>query len=97
MKKLMKALKGFLPDSVIRKAGGTWDSLKRVNEIPEAYFHPWRRDSIKNLKQLKNIHVGERCFIIGNGPSLKKTDLSKLKDEYTIGTVSYTHLRAHET
>jgi len=28
---------------------------------------------------------GERCFIIGNGPSLKQTDLSKLKFEYTFG------------
>ena len=31
-----------------------------------------------------NIHSGKRCFIIGNGPSLKNVDLSKLKDEYTI-------------
>ena len=85
MKKIKRALKEFLPDSVIGKAGSTWDSLKRANEIPGAYFHPWRRDSIDNLKRIKNIHVGERCFIIGNGPSLRKTDLSKLKDEYTIG------------
>ncbi|MFH1130386.1 MAG: tetratricopeptide repeat protein, partial [Pseudomonadota bacterium] len=28
---------------------------------------------------------GERCFIIGNGPSLKNTNLSLLKNEYTIG------------
>jgi hypothetical protein len=28
---------------------------------------------------------GERCFIIGNGPSLKHTDLTKLKSEYTFG------------
>ncbi len=27
----------------------------------------------------------ERCFIIGNGPSLKHTDLAKLKSEYTFG------------
>ena len=34
---------------------------------------------------MRNIHRGERCFIIGNGPSLKNTDLAKLKDEYTFG------------
>lgn len=28
---------------------------------------------------------GERCFIVGNGPSLKKTDISKLKNEFTFG------------
>ncbi len=32
-----------------------------------------------------NIHKGERCFIIGNGPSLKQTDLTKLKGEFTFG------------
>jgi len=29
--------------------------------------------------------VRKRCFIIGNGPSLKKTNLSLLKNEYTFG------------
>lgn len=29
----------------------------------------------------KGIHKGQRCFIIGNGPSLQKQDLSKLADE----------------
>ncbi|MCI0854684.1 MAG: hypothetical protein J4N91_09695, partial [Chloroflexi bacterium] len=30
-------------------------------------------------------HRGERCFVIGNGPSLKQTDLSLLKEEFTFG------------
>jgi hypothetical protein len=38
----------------------------------------------KRLKNLKDIHKGERCFIIGNGPSLKIQDLEKLKNEYTF-------------
>lgn len=29
-------------------------------------------------------YAGKRCFIIGNGPSLKSVDLSRLKDEYTF-------------
>jgi hypothetical protein len=37
------------------------------------------------MYEMKNVHHGERCFIIGNGPSLKQTDLSKLKGEYTFG------------
>jgi hypothetical protein len=28
-----------------------------------------------------NLHKGQRCFILGNAPSLKKEDLSLLKDE----------------
>jgi hypothetical protein len=53
--------------------------------LPAAYFHPWRRESIKRLAELKDIHKGKRAFIIGNGPSLKQTDLSKLKNEITFG------------
>lgn len=37
------------------------------------------------LKGLRNSHRGERCFIIGNGPSLKGMDLSPLKNEFTFG------------
>jgi len=37
------------------------------------------------LEQYRNIHAGERCFIIGNGPSLQQMDLSNLKNEYTFG------------
>jgi len=35
--------------------------------------------------QKKNRYKGYRCFIIGNGPSLKTMDLSFLQNEYTIG------------
>ncbi len=38
------------------------------------------------LERLKNTHSGERCFLIGNGPSLTGADLDLLKDEYTFGT-----------
>ena len=38
----------------------------------------------EKLKPLKNKFKGERCFIVGNGPSLNKCDLSLLKDEYTF-------------
>ena len=37
------------------------------------------------LEGLRNRFVGERCFIIGNGPSLNQTDLTSLKHEFTIG------------
>ena len=36
------------------------------------------------LKTLKGIHTGKRCFIIGNGPSLRAEDLDQLKGEYTF-------------
>jgi len=38
----------------------------------------------KNTKDYKNKYKNERCFIIGNGPSLNHTNLNLLKDEYTF-------------
>ena len=39
----------------------------------------------KKIKKLENLHSGKRCFVIGNGPSLNKLDLTRLKNEYTFG------------
>lgn len=39
----------------------------------------------KRIASLKNKYKGRRCFIIGNGPSLNKIDLTKLKNEFTFG------------
>lgn len=38
-----------------------------------------------SISTLKNIHAGKRCFIVGNGPSLKMEDLDKIKDEISFG------------
>lgn len=38
------------------------------------------------LGRLKDIHRGERCFLVGNGPSLTGEDLNLLQEEYTFGT-----------
>lgn len=35
----------------------------------------------KRLEALKDTHMGEICFVIGNGPSLKARDLDKLKEK----------------
>jgi hypothetical protein len=37
------------------------------------------------LRAFKDCHRGERCFILGNGPSLRITDLAPLADEITFG------------
>jgi hypothetical protein len=39
----------------------------------------------RTLRSFKNLHKGRRCFIIGNGPSLNKVDLTHLKNEITFG------------
>lgn len=45
----------------------------------------WRLKHSQALKKFKDIHSGEDCFIIGNGPSLNKIDLNLLSDYYTFG------------
>jgi hypothetical protein len=37
------------------------------------------------IERFKNKHAGQRCVIIGNGPSLRNTDLSLLRNEFTFG------------
>jgi len=36
----------------------------------------------RRIKRFKNMYKGERCFIVGNGPSLTIDDLNLLKDEH---------------
>ena len=72
----------FLPTEAIplaeRVAG-----LKRVRAIYEWW---WKREYAPRLRELRRQYAGKgRCFIIGNGPSLNRTDLTKLRDEVTFG------------
>ena len=45
----------------------------------------WHFKHSKRLIRFSNIHNNENCFIIGNGPSLNKVDLSPLRDRHTFG------------
>lgn len=78
-------LKAKVPESLWKTGRRLYFSAIHGKLLPAAYLHPWRRKSINFLKKYKDIHKGERCFIIGNGPSLKKTDVSKLKNEFSFG------------
>ncbi len=43
------------------------------------------RKNERRFRSYKNKHKDQRCFIIGNGPSLNKLDLTNLKNEFTFG------------
>lgn len=58
--------------------------LIRDAKIKRAHDRYLRSPDSWYLKTLKGIHDGKRCFIIGNGPSLRASDLDKLKEEYTF-------------
>jgi len=83
---LKSRIKSITPKPVWRSASEIRYGLNRLAQWPSATFHPLRRESIKRLGELKDLHKGKRCFVIGNGPSLQKMDLSPLRNEYTIGT-----------
>ena len=78
-------LKQITPKPLWRAVSRTRYAIQRAAQWPGATLHPWRRASINKLTEFKDIHRGQRCFIIGNGPSLKRTDLSLLRDEFTFG------------
>ncbi|MBP9040385.1 MAG: DUF115 domain-containing protein [Anaerolineaceae bacterium] len=82
---MRETIKKNLPSPVIHALKTALDYSKIAREWPSARFHPWRVDSIRKLELLHNSHAGERCVIIGNGPSLKNTDLQKLRNVFTFG------------
>jgi hypothetical protein len=85
MTNVRQTIKNLFPPMIWKPISDTRYALGRAAEWPAANFHPWRRESISRLNALKGEYRGKRCFIIGNGPSLRETDVSKLKGEYTFG------------
>lgn len=43
-------------------------------------------DDSSCLRRMRDVHAGERCFIIGNGPSLRCDDLDALVNEFTFAS-----------
>lgn len=62
-----------------------WWWHNRGNHRLAALFDGRFRDSRRRLLRYHDLHRGERCFVIGNGPSLSQMDLSPLRNEVTIG------------
>ena len=66
----------------------------RDKQLIKTYVADKRYDAYeKRIKQFHNIHKGERCFVIGTGPSLKKTKLDLLKNEIIIGVNTLYRIR----
>jgi hypothetical protein len=42
--------------------------------------------NLERLRALRGAHAGRRCFVMGNGPTLLKTDVRRLRNEVTIGS-----------
>jgi len=81
-----EALKRVLPRR-LRLAGSQayWWWYNRGRHQMAALGSPALRRSRSRLRADRDAHLGERCFILGNGPSLRNTDLARLHDEVTFG------------
>ncbi len=71
----------YLFKTISRSADVNLDNFFK-KEIEKTSYKEWQQ--ILSKLHLKNIHKGQRCFIIGNGPSLKSKDLELLKNEVTF-------------
>ena len=79
-------LKRITPPFLWRPVSNTyWWWRNRGQHLTARLFDPRWKENCRRLEAYRNSHQGERCFIIGNGPSLRQTDLSRLKGEFTFG------------
>jgi hypothetical protein len=81
-----QSIKKLTPAPVWKLGSDTyWWWHNRGRHLLARTFDPRWADSARKLKRLDNVHTNQRCFIIGNGPSLRQTDMSKLRGECTFG------------
>lgn len=71
MKKILKNIIGI-------------NNIIKLKSYFESKKNPTMKIQLDRNAEFKNKYEGKRCFIIGNGPSIKSIDFSKLADEYTF-------------
>ena len=79
MSDFIRAIKGQLP---VRFVCFPYMNMRQKR----AHTEYLASDEPKRLRLLKNHYIGKRCFIIGNGSSLRMEDLDLLKNEITIAS-----------
>jgi hypothetical protein len=81
-----QSLKKITPTPIWNLGSDTyWWWRNRGRHVLAHSLDPRWAESKRKLHQLEKIHTNKRCFIIGNGPSLRQTDLNKLRGEFTFG------------
>ena len=59
-----------------------------LRQLKSRVLHKIKKRIIRGnprVKRFKDIHKGERCFIIGTGPSLNLINFNLIKDEIIFG------------
>ena len=83
---MIKGLKRLTPRPIWRAVTGPywwWYNRARHQFAAALSNRPEKSQAI--LRSMEGLHRGQRCFILGNGPSLRNTDLSLLRNEVTFG------------
>ncbi|MBS4205800.1 6-hydroxymethylpterin diphosphokinase MptE-like protein [Lederbergia citrea] len=75
--KQIRKLQYFINPYVIDTISFNFNKFLRVKHIN-------RNSRYEKLRNIKNKHKGERCFIVATGPSLSIEDLEKLDNEVTF-------------
>jgi hypothetical protein len=79
-------VRGFLPGGLRQAAGvAGWGVSYAFRQLNAALLRSRWPENVKRLRAFHDLHFGQRCFILGNGPSLRQTDLSLLREEFTFG------------
>ncbi len=87
MQPLIYTLKRYVPPPIWKAITGPyWWWYNRARHQAAALADGRLRASQARLRAMRDGHRGQRCFILGNGPSLKRTALGLLKNEITFGT-----------
>lgn len=87
-RKDIRALVRRAKNLAVRPQGNARPTPELVVSYPE--YMEWEENrtfpvDTDKIRAFKDKHKGERCVLIGNGPSLNKTDIGRLKGECTFG------------
>ena len=86
MNAIRQGLKRSIPAPIwIEASRGYWWWHNRGRHRLAGAISPRLAASRRALASMRGRHRGERCFILGNGPSLARTDLSLLRGQVTFG------------
>jgi hypothetical protein len=80
--KLRRAITSLLGENTAYTLGNRLVDYRLWREYT---FTSAGRANRAHIRSFKNRHAGGRCIIIGNGPSLRETDLGLLRGEITFG------------
>jgi hypothetical protein len=82
----------FIENAVFPKIQDNYHSIRQLWHIGFRHFQTYNFEGLRTyyipnlLDEFVDKYEGQRCFVIGNGPSLNQIDMQKLRNEITFGS-----------